>query len=93
MNVINIVRTRGRNMVQEIYSLIDELVDAIYSLETGKIDKLFIKLLDELETYIEDHPKNNWNDILVKIQIAYVQKNYVRLSDLMLYELKNYIQE
>ena len=66
---------------------IDDLVDSIYLLDVKKVDQQFIALLDQLDKYISQRTDISWNEILLNIQEAYMHKNYVRLSDLLLYQL------
>lgn len=75
-------------MKYAIQKNIEQLVGAIYKLEMKKIDAEFIGLLDNIESYVELHPDENWNGVLLHIQESYVKKDYVELADALLYELK-----
>ena len=74
-------------MEKIICQQIDDLVDSIYLLDVKKVDQQFIVLLDQLDKYISQRTDISWNEILLNIQEAYMHKNYVRLSDLLLYQL------
>ena len=74
-------------MEKIICQQIDDLVDSIYLLDVKKVDEQFIALLDQLDKYISQRTDISWNEILLNIQEAYMHKNYVRLSDLLLYQL------
>lgn len=74
-------------MEKIICQQIDDLVDSIYLLDVKKVDQQFIALLDQLGKYISQRTDISWNEILLNIQEAYMHKNYVRLSDLLLYQL------
>lgn len=74
-------------MEKIICQQIDDLVDSIYLLDVKKVDQQFIALLDQLDKYISQRTDISWNEILLNIQEAYMHKNYVRLSDLLLYQL------
>ena len=74
-------------MEKIICQQIDDLVDSIYLLDVKKVDQQFIALLDQLDKYISQRTDISWNEILLNIQEAYMHKNYVRLSDLLLYKL------
>ena len=74
-------------MEKIICQQIDDLVDSIYLLDVKKVDQQFIALLDQLDKYISKRTDISWNEILLNIQEAYMHKNYVRLSDLLLYQL------
>lgn len=74
-------------MEKIICQQIDDLVDSIYLLDVKKVDQQFIALLDQLDKYISQRTDISWNEILLNIQEAYMHRNYVRLSDLLLYQL------
>ena len=74
-------------MEKIICQQIDDLVDSIYLLDVKKVDQQFIALLDQLDKYISQRTDISWNEILLNIQETYMHKNYVRLSDLLLYQL------
>lgn len=74
-------------MEKIICQQIDDLVDSIYLLDVKKVDQQFIALLDQLDKHISQRTDISWNGILLNIQEAYMHKNYVRLSDLLLYQL------
>ncbi len=78
-------------MEKIICQLIDELVNSIYLLDVKKIDEQFIVLLDRLDEYTTQRRDIAWNEILMEIQKAYMQKDYVRMSDELLYSLKEKI--
>lgn len=75
-------------MREQILETIDTLVKAIYKLETNKIDATFIALIDQLQTYISSRPDVDWGSVLLAIQDSYVNKDYVRFADTLLYDLK-----
>ena len=72
---------------------IEELVEVIYRLEQNQIDKKFIELLNGLEEYIAMHQEYQWDSVLLEMQTAYANRNYVRFADLLLYELKPLVNE
>lgn len=75
-------------MKEELLENIDNLVKSIYELSTKEIETGFIQLLDSIEPLVSADVGIDWNTLLINIQEAYVNKNYVELADLLLYELK-----
>lgn len=79
-------------MIEKIICVIEELVQAIYSVEQKGIDTIFLKLLEELMVYEETMRKEgrvlHIDKELVGIQNAFLQKDYVNLADELLYGLK-----
>lgn len=75
-------------MKEELLENIDNLVKSIYELSTKEIETGFIQLLDSIEPLVSSEVGIDWNTLLINIQEAYVNKNYVELADLLLYELK-----
>lgn len=74
-------------MESELQSVIEKMVKSIYRLETNKIQGQFIELLDRLENFLTQYPKKEINSILLMLQEAYIRKDYVFLSDILLYDL------
>ncbi len=75
-------------MKEELLENIDNLVKSIYELSTKEIETGFIQMLDNIEPLVSTEVGIDWNTLLINIQEAYVNKNYVELADLLLYELK-----
>lgn len=74
-------------MESELQNVIEKMVKSIYRLETNKIQGQFIELLDRLENFLSQYPKKEINSILLMLQEAYIRKDYVFLSDILLYDL------
>ena len=79
-------------MKEQILETIESLVKAIYRLEINQIDEQFIKLIDQLQNFINSRPELDWDSVLLAIQDSYMNKDYVRFADTLLYDLKPYIE-
>lgn len=71
---------------------IKEIVDVIYTPDKKGFDTCFIQLLDALEQS-DLLVKHNIDSILVMLQKAYVNKDYVGLADILLYDLEPVVDE
>lgn len=80
-------------MEQEICTVIDQFVDAMYGLHTKEIEEGFIQLLDCIEKMLSVRNDIEWNRILMEMQTMYVEKDYVSLADLLLDEIKEKIEK
>lgn len=78
-------------MKEELLKNIDNLVKSIYELSTKEIENGFIQLLDSIEPLVSAEMEIGWNTLLINIQEAYVNKNYVELADVLLYKLKPFV--
>lgn len=76
---------------EELLKNIDNLVKSIYELSTKEIENGFIQLLDSIEPLVSAEMEIDWNTLLINIQEAYVNKNYVELADVLLYKLKPFV--
>ena len=76
---------------------IDEFVHAIYTPDQVNIDGKFIQFLEAIEVCVNkgvlEEKMPDINQVLMKVQSAYMIKDYVTLSDLLLYEIKESITE
>ena len=75
----------GMKLVQD---RIDRIVRLLYKLEVNAADKAFVELLDALA--VVPHSEE-FAGILGAIHDAYVRKDYVLFSDLLIYDLKEVI--
>lgn len=68
---------------------VEEMVNEIYTVDQNQIDEKFIAFLGALERAvgIGAFGQRDVNKVLNKVQEAYVHKDYIRLSDILLYEL------
>ena len=80
-------------MEQEIGTVIDQFVGAMYELHTKEIEEGFIQLLDCIEKMLPLRNDIEWKRILMKMQTMYVEKDYVSLADLLLDEIKEKIEK
>lgn len=76
---------------------IDDLVETIYTPDQNMLDEKFITLLDALEQFMgemkEDLEVINYiNEVLVKLQQSYLVKDYIYMADLLLYGIKEVLQ-
>lgn len=80
-------------MEQEICTVIDQFVDAMYGLHTKEIEEGFIQLLDCIEEMLPVRNDIDWKWILMEMQTMYVEKDYVSLADLLLDDIKEKIEK
>lgn len=83
-------------MKEKLLKQIEQMISVIYSVDKAKLDENFTELIDCLIKAIDEEyiPVNeNFNDILIKIQMAYEKKDLVELADLLLYQLKEFCEE
>ena len=77
---------------ENLIKTIDEIVQTIYTPDQVNIDGKFIQFLEAIEVYantgVLEEKVPNINQVLLKVQSAYAIKDYVTLSDLLLYEIK-----
>lgn len=82
---------------ENLIKTIDEIVQTIYTPDQVNIDGKFIQFLEAIEVYantgVLEEKVPNINQVLLKVQSAYAIKDYVTLSDLLLYEIKEKITE
>lgn len=82
---------------EKLIKTIDEIVQTIYTPDQVNIDGKFIQFLEAIEIYantgVLEEKVPNINQVLLKVQSAYAIKDYVTLSDLLLYEIKEKITE
>ena len=82
---------------ENLIKTIDEIVQTIYTPDQVNIDGKFIQFLEAIEIYantgVLEEKVQNINQVLLKVQSAYAIKDYVTLSDLLLYEIKEKITE
>lgn len=75
---------------------IEQLVQTIYTPDQVDIDGKFLQFLEALEQYmiaaVQGTEIAEWNENLLKVQSAYVVKDYVTLSDVLLYEIKDKVK-
>ena len=82
---------------ENLIKTIDEIVQTIYTPDQVNIYGKFIQFLEAIEIYantgVLEEKVPNINQVLLKVQSAYAIKDYVTLSDLLLYEIKEKITE
>lgn len=74
---------------EKLTDAIDALVNEIYTVDQNKIDEKFINFLGVLEGAIGEglFSEQDVNPVLTRMQEAYIHKDYIRMSDILLYEL------
>ena len=74
---------------EKLTDVIDALVNEIYTVDQNKIDEKFINFLGALEGAIGEglFSEQDVNPVLTRMQEAYIHKDYIRMSDILLYEL------
>ena len=82
---------------EKVIEKIDEIVHAIYTPDQIDIDGKFIQLLEAIEvcanTGLLADKLPDINQVLLKVQSAYVIRDYVTLADILLYEIKEKLGE
>lgn len=75
---------------KSILEKMDMLIQTIYSPDQTEIDKKFLDFLESLDDYVKVIGKNEDSiyNILKQIELAYSIKDYIALSDFILYGLK-----
>ena len=75
---------------EKLTESIEALVNEIYTVDQKQIDEQFISFLGALEIVIEKgmFVEQDINQVLTKIQEAYIHKDYIRMSDIIQYELQ-----
>lgn len=74
---------------EKLTDAIDALANEIYTVDQNKIDEKFINFLGVLEGAIGEglFSEQDVNPVLTRMQEAYIHKDYIRMSDILLYEL------
>ena len=74
---------------EKLTDAIDALANEIYTVDQNKIDEKFINFLGVLEGAIGEGllSEQDVNPVLTRMQEAYIHKDYIRMSDILLYEL------
>lgn len=74
---------------EKLTDAIDALVNEIYTVDQNKIDEKFINFFGVLEGAIGEglFSEQDVNPVLTRMQEAYIHKDYIRMSDILLYEL------
>ena len=77
---------------EKLIQTIEEMVQAIYTPDQVDIDGKFVHFLEAIEVYantgVLGEKIPNINQILLEVQSVYMIKDYVTLSDILLYEIK-----
>ena len=83
--------------IDEIVSLTTEISEHIYMRSQKNVSKLYIRLLDAFAVFLSEMEAMGYhvdlNEELFKLQRAYTKKDYIELSDLLLYEIKPEFEE
>ena len=80
-----------KKMEKEKLSIaIDELVRAVYTSDQKDIDRMFINFLETLEVYMNTGClfDDGINEKLIALQQAYINKDYITMCDVLLYDIK-----
>ncbi len=78
-------------------SVLEEMVNIIYSPDQEGLDHAFINILDAFTELVEEMATLGYTvdmtEELMLLQSAYMKKDYVELADVLLYDIKPAIQE
>lgn len=79
-------------MQKKVIMAIDELVKEIYTLEQADLNQKFLNMIDSMDEFIQRMGEQGYLvDLTVElnsIQNAFMKKDFVQLSDYLLYQLK-----
>lgn len=83
-------------MREECFAQIEKIVDILYSPDKAGVDEAFVELIDKLFALIEKEglaESLELNQILLNLQNAYAKKDLVDLADVLLYQLKVFLEK
>jgi hypothetical protein len=83
-------------MREECFAQIEKIVDILYSPDKVGVDEAFVELIDKLFALIEKEglaESLELNQILLDLQNAYAKKDLVDLADVLLYQLKVFLEQ
>ena len=77
-------------MTKKVAEAVERLVDEIYTVDQKEISECFVCFLNALEEMLgtEQCGINHVNEILINLQEAYLHKDYIRMSDILLEKLR-----
>jgi hypothetical protein len=81
---------------EECFAQIEKIVDILYSPDKAGVDEAFVELIDKLFALIEKEglaESLELNQILLNLQNAYAKKDLVDLADVLLYQLKVFLEK
>ena len=79
-------------MVKKVLEKIDELVVELHTPDQNKVNEKYLEFIDTLGMFLDEMGKRGYTVDLSKdlyqIQQAMVIKDYIRLSDILLYTIR-----
>lgn len=79
-------------MIQKVIDAIDQVVEEIYTAEQARLQVYYIAFMDAFSAFLDDMAKMGYTvdmtEDLQKMQQALTIKDYILLSDILLYEVR-----
>lgn len=83
-------------MNKDIINALDEISENIFEYKVDELNKNIVKLIDQVQLILEEVSSEYVNEILsilLELERAYKNKDYLLYSDILEYELKSIIAE
>ena len=78
-------------MVKKVLEKIDELVKELHTPDQDKVNEKYLEFIDALGVFLDEMGKRGYmvalSEDLNQIQQAMTMKDYIRLSDILLYTI------
>lgn len=79
-------------MIAKVIQSIDNLVDDIYTPDKVNINQYYLELIEAIGAFLEEMVQRGYTvdlrDDLEQVQKAVTVKDYIRLSDILLYTIR-----
>lgn len=79
-------------MITKVIESIDKLADDIYTPDKGNINQYYLELIEAIGAFLEEMAQRGYTvdlrEDLEQIQQAVAVKDYIRLSDILLYTIR-----
>lgn len=79
-------------MIEKVIECIDKLVDDIYTPDKANINQYYLELIEAIGSFLEEMVQRGYTvdmrEDLEQIQQAVTIKDYIRLSDILLYTIR-----
>ncbi|MDE7422457.1 MAG: hypothetical protein K2N51_01990 [Lachnospiraceae bacterium] len=79
-------------MIAKVIESIDKLADDIYTPDKANINQYYLELIEAIGAFLEEMVQRGYTvdlrDDLEQVQQAVTVKDYIRLSDILLYTIR-----
>lgn len=79
-------------MIEKVIESIDKLADDIYTPDKANINQYYLELIEAIGSFLEEMSQRGYTvdmrEDLEQIQQAMTIKDYIRLSDILLYTIR-----